>query len=101
MYLRSVNSEDVTVRLICAKSKVAPLQTICIPRLELCGSLLLSKLANSVVQALTIPLHNRYYWCDSTIVLAWIYGEPYIRKTFVANRLIEIHQLTSCEQWRL
>lgn len=100
VYLRSINREgNVTVRLVGAKSRVAPLKTICIPRLELCGSLLLAKLANSVVQALTIPLNKQYYWCYSTIVLAWIYGEPHIRKTFVANRLTEIHQLTLREQW--
>lgn len=100
IYLRLVNhAGDVTVRLVCAKSQVAPLKTICIPRLELCGALLLSKLADTVVQALTIPLHNRYYWCDSTIVLAWIDGEPHLRKTFVANRLTEIQQLTSSDQW--
>ncbi|XP_011859572.1 PREDICTED: uncharacterized protein LOC105557047, partial [Vollenhovia emeryi] len=100
VYLRSINREGVvTIRLICAKSKVAPLKTICIPRLELCGALLLSNLAKSVSQALTIPLTNRYYWCDSTIVLAWIRGEPHLRKTFVANRLTEIQQMTDQEQW--
>ncbi|XP_024876784.1 uncharacterized protein LOC112457783 [Temnothorax curvispinosus] len=101
IYLRSVDATgNVTIRLVCAKSKVAPLKTLCIARLELLAALLLSKLAYSTTQALTITLPDRFYWCDSEIVLAWIHGEPHIRKAFVANRLTEIHQLTSQEQWR-
>ncbi|XP_071651699.1 uncharacterized protein [Temnothorax longispinosus] len=101
IYLRSVDATgNVTIRLVCAKSKVAPLKTLCVARLELLAALLLSKLADSTTQALTIPLPDRFYWCDSEIVLAWIHGEPHIRKAFVANRLTEIHQLTSQEQWR-
>ncbi|XP_024877038.1 uncharacterized protein LOC112457935 [Temnothorax curvispinosus] len=101
IYLRSVDATgNVTIRLVCAKFKVAPLKTLCVARLELLAALLLSKLADSTTQALTIPLPDRFYWCDSEIVLAWIHGEPHIRKAFVANRLTEIHQLTSQEQWR-
>ncbi|XP_071577729.1 uncharacterized protein [Temnothorax nylanderi] len=101
IYLRSVDATGkVTIRLVCAKSRVAPLKTLCIVRLELLGALLLSQLADSTVQSLTISLPDRYYWCDSSIVLAWIHGEPHVRKAFVANRLTKIHQLTSQEQWR-
>ena len=49
VYVRSFcRSGKVTVRLLTAKSRVAPLKTETIPRLELLGNLLLSNLITSV-----------------------------------------------------
>ncbi|GFV60042.1 DUF1758 domain-containing protein [Trichonephila clavipes] len=42
LYLRFINtSGQISVRLLCSKSKVAPLKSITIPQLELCGAVLL------------------------------------------------------------
>lgn len=38
-------------------------------------------------------------WTDSTIVLGWITGSLQL-KTFVANRIAQIHDLSKPEQWR-
>jgi len=39
LYLRTINEHQVcTVRIICAKSREAPLKTKSLPRLELCGA---------------------------------------------------------------
>lgn len=41
VYIRSIDVlGNVTVRLLCPKSKVAPLKTFTIPRLVLCGAVL-------------------------------------------------------------
>lgn len=101
VYSRSTHSTgNHLVRLICAKSKVSPLKCISLPKLELCGALLLARLVNSVVKALDMNIRKITYWCDSQITLAWIAGEPYKWKIFISNRVAEIQQLTRPNQWR-
>ncbi|XP_045474900.1 uncharacterized protein LOC123680828 [Harmonia axyridis] len=101
IYARSTHSTgNHLVRLICAKSKVSPLKCISLPKLELCGALLLARLVSSVVKALDMNIQKITYWCDSQITLAWIAGEPYKWKTFISNRVAEIQQLTRLNQWR-
>jgi len=36
--------------LLCSKSRVAPLKTLAVPKLELCGAVLLAKLMNEVIK---------------------------------------------------
>ncbi|XP_060809951.1 uncharacterized protein LOC132904023 [Amyelois transitella] len=53
VYMRSIStSGTVTVRLLCAKSRVAPVKPTTMPRLELCAALLSARLCKSVTDAL-------------------------------------------------
>ncbi|XP_018400322.1 PREDICTED: uncharacterized protein LOC108777840 [Cyphomyrmex costatus] len=100
IYIKTVNSRgDATVNLLCAKSRVAPLKNVSLPRLELCAALLLAEVYQQVLQALTITPDWTYLWSDSTITLAWIKGEPSRWVQFVANRVTEIQQLTMQAKW--
>ncbi|XP_036148390.1 uncharacterized protein LOC118647475 [Monomorium pharaonis] len=101
VYVRSVGREGgIVVRLLCAKSRVAPLKTVTIPRLELCGALLLARLYKEVISALNIKFNKIIFWCDSTIVLHWLRTPPHALKTYVANRVAAVQEITNLVEWR-
>ncbi|XP_055605576.1 uncharacterized protein LOC129753754 [Uranotaenia lowii] len=107
LYLRSTTSEgEVSIQLITAKSRVAPLDDVkrkkkqqTIPRLELSSALLLSHVYEKVKQSLRIP-HSAYFWTDSTIVLCWLSSLPSRWQVFVSNRVSEIQHITKGSCWQ-
>ncbi|XP_076383133.1 uncharacterized protein LOC143260696 [Megalopta genalis] len=100
VYIRSCNTDgDTLVELFASKSRVAPLKTQSIPRLELCGAVLLAGLMNTIIRALHIPVEHIHFWTDSTIVLHWLHSSPHSLKTFVANRVAEIQSTTTIMNW--
>ncbi|XP_063931843.1 uncharacterized protein LOC135143832 [Zophobas morio] len=81
-------------QFVCAKSKVAPLKKITIPRLELSAAVLLTRFLNLVcrINKDKIPFNRLCAWTDSPIVLAWIKSSPHRWKTFVSNRVSFIQE---------
>ena len=61
-----------SVRLVTSKTKVAPLLSISIPRMELMGAVLGNRLAKSVANALSVETRLITFWTDRTNVLWWI-----------------------------
>lgn len=100
LYLRTLNNDEHRSILLCAKSRVAPLKSVSIPRLELCAALLLARLCKIVQESLKFEYSRTILWTDSMIVLNWINTSPHELKTFIANRISEIQELSAVENWK-
>ncbi|XP_048576431.1 uncharacterized protein LOC125558945 [Nematostella vectensis] len=89
------------VRLLCSKTRVAPLKEMTIPRLELMAALILARLVSHVKEALgtLIEVEREVYWSDRKTVLYWLANKGEW-KQFVKHRVDEILQLTRNGEWR-
>ncbi|KAJ0169222.1 hypothetical protein K1T71_015282 [Dendrolimus kikuchii] len=100
VYIRNVGEDGtICVRLLISKNRVAPIKPTTIPKLELCGALLGTRLCRKVQNSLTIPIGRCYFWSDSTIVLGWLSMPSNRLKHFVRNRVNEIQDTTHDQTW--
>jgi len=99
VYLRTISCKGTCLSLLLAKTRVAPLKQVSLPRLELCAAALLSRLVVHTTGTLSLPAAPAHLWTDSTVALGWIHGHPTRWTTFVANRVAEIQQLLPNACW--
>ncbi|XP_051784871.1 uncharacterized protein LOC127528375, partial [Erpetoichthys calabaricus] len=83
-----------------AKSRVAPLKQVTIPRLELTATVVAIKMDKMLKGEFQMPLEESTFWTDSTTVLKYISSESTRFKTFVANRISVIRDHSQPSQWR-
>ncbi|XP_049872391.1 uncharacterized protein LOC126371185 isoform X4 [Pectinophora gossypiella] len=102
VYLRTEQEGKVHVQLIIAKSRIAPAnKKMSLPRLELMGAVIASRLYREVIDSgLMTPEtnYNSYFWTDSTVVLAWVKQQRQW-KPFVSNRVKEISRNSDIDSW--
>ncbi|XP_060578231.1 uncharacterized protein LOC132735303 [Ruditapes philippinarum] len=82
--------------LVMAKTRVAPLKKLTLPRLELMVAVIGYRLRKHMQRNTSIT--RIYLWSDSQIVLFWL-QTPKTLSQFVRNRVIEIHALSENRKW--
>lgn len=103
VYLRAVyDDRSVSCNLISSKSRVAPIKTVTLPRLELCAMVLLSKLVTQLLSIIgdKFSIDSTNLWSDSQIALCWIKSPAARWSVFVGHRVALIQDLTWRCEWR-
>lgn len=99
-YIRIEDEEGIDVTLIGARTKVAPINPISIPRLELQAAVLAARFATHIQQTHPFVINSRIFWCDSQVVLKWLHGNPSNYRQYVSFRIGELLDSTSLKEWR-
>ena len=100
VYMVYGTSEGIFSTLLCSKTRVAPLKSLTIPKLELMSARILAVLINTVKNALQsqVKIDKVRLWLDSKTALYWIQNNNEW-KQFVQHRVNEILTLTKKDEW--
>ncbi len=99
-YLRALTDEgEVKVGFVLGKAKLSPRPEPSIPRLELCGAVLAVEMAEHILDELDHKPNAVKFYCDSKVVLGYIYNQSRRFFVYVHNRVQRIRQSTSPDQW--
>ena len=99
-YIRLVDAKGrIHCSLVMGKSRVTPLKPITIPRLELTAAVVSSKVSRMLRKELEYEHVKEIFWTDSKTVLGYINNDARRFHIFVANRVQEIRDTSSPDQW--
>lgn len=99
-YIRVENNDNIVQsHLVFSKTRVAPIRTATIPKLELCSAYLLAELLEDVRNAHGVAIDQCVLWSDSMVTLQWIAKSPAKLQTFQAQRVATIQEKTEGATW--
>ena len=85
---------------VLAKWRVAPMKQQSIPRLELQAAMNGTRLKQLIVDEHDVQIERTFFWTDLTTVLHWLHGADKKQPVFVVNRVTEILDSSTIDQWR-
>jgi hypothetical protein len=74
-------------------------EIVTLPRLELCGAMLLAELIDKILPILNAELNSVHLWTDYSIVWSWICSPATRWNTSVANIVARIQETTNLSDW--
>lgn len=99
VYVRVEQLSGTKCTLIASRSRVTPVKSVTIPRLELCAAALLGKLMQTIKEACSFRYVRTVLWTDSSIVLHWMTKDAATLKPIVHNRIQSIPKTTIDCEW--
>ena len=82
-----------------SKARVAPIKPLSIPRMELTATVVSVNVTTMLESELNYTSLQSLYYTDSEVVIAYIHNDAHRFHVYVANRVQNIRDHTSPEQW--
>ena len=98
-YLRFEVDDEVKVSFVMGKTRVAPIKTTTIPKLELQAALHASRIKVSIIEEHDFTINQVFMWSDSSTVIECLNAFEKKQQFFVANRIGEILENTKLGEW--
>lgn len=99
-YARVESVDGIRCNLVVSKTRVAPLKGMTIPRMELCGAVMMAQMCEQICSIHNVRKENLTLWTDSSIVIHWLSKCPAGMKTFVGNRVAEAQECSKGARWK-
>ena len=74
------------------------MKALTVPKLEIQAALPAARLRDKVLCAMCLTIDRNFMWSDSSTVLQWLTSLEK-QPTFVANRVCEILELNTLDEW--
>ncbi|MBM6549319.1 reverse transcriptase domain-containing protein [Streptococcus dysgalactiae] len=84
--------------LLMSKSRIAPLEVVSIPRMELTAAVVAIQIHEIIKRELRME-YEVNFWTDSAVVLYYLRNGKTRLSTFVANRITKIRECCDITQW--
>lgn len=99
VHLRALHSDvKFDVVSVLGKAKLTPHSEPTVTELELCAAVLAAKIAELICEELNLRLDVVRFFCDSKIVLGYIYNKTKHFYMYLHKKVQRIHQSTKPEQ---
>ena len=100
-YLRLTDDTgQVHCSFVMGKARVTPLKPVTIPRLELTAALLSARVSASLQEELEYDQITEVFYTDSQVGLGYIKNDARRFHVFVANRVQQIRENSTPDQWK-
>ena len=99
-YIRALTSNGTEVFFVTGKCRIAPMKQQTIPKLGLQTALYSVRLRQLIEKEHDIKMDSVTHWTDSMTVLRWLHAAHKKQQVFVANRVGEILDQSTVDEWR-
>ena len=98
-YFRTVIHGRVNVSFVISKTRLAPIKTLTIPRLELQAAVVATRLKSKILEEIDFEVDETHLWSDSKIALHYISNTHRRFSVYVSHRVAEIVSNSDVKEW--